>query len=135
METRKPLTSKTWADYPDGIGPDTRPGWDVDADLAYELSQRSHLNIDQCRHLVELTTSGLPIVLTWDTYLPELEKTQRITTTVLVDQILPPSVDHPDTMPGIVRVHYCGFGHPIYLHRIKDIQNVEKIVTFRDTEE
>lgn len=136
---RRRLTSKTWADYGQtGIGPNTRHGWEVNADLAYELAERTHLTVEQCRTLIGLSThGGLPIVITWERRMnAELAgQIETRSTTVLVDQIFPPSETNPSAMPGMVHVRYCGFSHPIYMNEIVDVQNVVSTTTYRDADE
>lgn len=136
---RKPLTDKTWADFRSlGLLPrkhhdscySFRLGWEVECDLGYELAGMSHLSVEQARLLVELCAGGLPVVLSWEHRIGnryEGWRVERRSTTVIVEGINAPAADpkHRDAAPGMVRVKYCGFGHPIYLNEITDVRNVE----------
>lgn len=137
---RKPLTSTTWADFPNGLYPCRSVAgrsvpWDAQADLGYELADRTHFSVEQARWLVEYCASGLPVVLTWETRLGnryEGWRVQRQTTTVIVESVTAPSATHPESYPGEARLRYCGFGHPVYLNDIVDIRGVDKTIEFVD---
>lgn len=137
--TRKPLTTTTWADFPNGVYgarslAGRHIGWAAQADLGYALADRTHLSVEQARWLVEYCVAELPVVLTWETWIGnryEGWRVQRQTTTVIIESVTEPG-HNPETYPGEARLRYCGFGHPIYLSEILAIRGVEKTVEFVD---
>lgn len=117
---RKPFTGVTWVSVGNRVGNDSNLGWPAQADLGHQLHQLApHLTAKQCRDLVDYANSGLPVVLTWDTPM-DGGKTERHTTTVIVQWITPPHPVHA-SIPGRVRIRYSGFGHEVRIGQIREV--------------
>lgn len=130
---RTPFTTVTWA----SIGNEVKPGmglhWDAQVDLAHQLADLvPHLDIKQCRTLVELTCAGLPMVLTWEVPMG-FGMIETGTTTVLVEWFSAPRPDRP-SLPGRLRLRYCGMGrgHEVMFPRLVAVRTCESTVTYRD---
>jgi hypothetical protein len=113
----KTLTGQTWADHHQGVSPERPISWPVESDLAQQLWKmdgHKHLRYQEWRLLLAAATSGLPVVVTWDTPVNLVRsKIERITRTVVVRYLTAPSLDRPDEMPVRVRAAYSGFCHDI----------------------
>lgn len=127
---RKPLTDASWDDHRrTGITPDLALGWEREADLGHALADMMpNLSVPQARLLIGAVRGGLPVILTWDTYLPGLDQVERTETAVIVTQVFAPTGPH---FPGQARVSYWGFGHPVYLDRIVDVRTYDAVRTYR----
>lgn len=123
----KPLSDKTWADFPQAISPRTEVSWPVQSDLAEELTRmdgHTHLRYQEWRLLLSAAVSGLPVVVTFDTRINRSggdHKIERKTRTMVVRWLTGPSLDDPKGLPVRIRAAYSGFGHEL---RVTDIREV-----------
>lgn len=128
--TRKPFTAITWATLAEDhayLSQDYVPssgaflGWEAEYDLAVELNDlHENLTIEQARVLVGGTTGSYPVIITWDTYLPGLGKTETVTTAA--------NIEYLSTQQ--VRIVYCGFGHWINIDQITAVSTFDSVVSY-----
>lgn len=125
-QPRRRLTETTWASQNWQYSPGTRLGWEQLHDLACDLAELvPHLTADRWRTLLDISNAGLPVVMTWDLRLSAdhyAQPVERTRVTVMVDRLVVPPPGPPAGSVGRVRVRYCGFGHDVYLDKVRDIE-------------
>jgi hypothetical protein len=132
-KTRKPFTSITWAKQ-GTLNFREQLGWEACVDLGHELARASRfLTYEQARDLVDLTSSGLPIKLTWKTSFGP-HRLEKKTAIALVDYIVPP-ISGNDASTGYIHVHYLGFSTTIYLSQVTGIEACTTEVSYEDVPE
>lgn len=130
VPSERMLTGETWAEHHQGVSPERPISWPVESDLAQQLwkmNGHDHLRYQEWRLLLSAASSGLPVVVTWDTPVnldrPVIDRTTR---TMVVRYLTAPSLDRPAELPVRVRAAYSGFCHDI---RATDIRKVAPVPT------
>jgi len=129
----KPLTATTWESIGNEVKPGMGLGWPAEVDLGHQLAGLvPHLDVAQCRLLVDMTCSGLPVVLTWEIRMG-WGSIERGRMTVLVEWFTAPTPGKPH-LPGRLRLRYCGQGrgHETTFPRVVAVEHCEVQVTYRD---
>jgi hypothetical protein len=106
-------------------------------DLAYDLAAMvPHLPLADCRVLIDFTQARLPMVLTFDTLLSGsyAKPVERRMVTVVTDWLVAPRSGQPG-LPGRVRVRYAGFGHDLYLSKVRAVQACPTVTTYHEIEQ
>lgn len=125
---RKSLTEATWENT-QVVDRGKSLGWPALVDLAYEYAEITGLPIEDARVLVDFASSGCPLEIAWDNYLPGLGKWERNTAVAVVECVYYLGL-HASQFR--VRVRYVGFGHEVTSSQLVSVRCVSTVMAFSD---